>query len=912
MFEGMIGTIVVVALIVAVTRMNSRLRRLEREIGTIRDSLKNLPATNAQGAVVTEEQGAGLPVETPEKQADVAADQAAQTPTTGEPEASGPWGAPASPRARVADKPEAAEPVAPVKAQSDAKGSNFETALGTRWAVWVGGIALALGGLFLIRYSIEAGIFGPGVRLTMAGLLGVVLLAAGEFVRRRGFNLPVKGATAAYVPGILTEAGSFTLFGAIYAAHGVYGFIGPALAFALLGIVGIGAIAAALVHGQALAGLGLLGSLITPLLVSSQSPNAWALFGYLAIVLAANTAIARIREWKLIASAGFLGVGIWCLLYLGDSGSISLAVVMFINVVVLGCCAILWLRDDAVSPATGLEAGSGAAALAVALAAISLIVDPRFEAGGGAIYGGILIVLMILVAFYRRRAIAMVHAAGAATVLICLRAALSGTFLLELPLGTFALDGLPEWVSAQAFRPVGIGLALAFLTVGFWRTSGRVAAMPRLAAEWAAWATLVPLAVLVSQWATFGNLDRDLGYAAAALLLAAVLAAAGEATARREAPALTGGLAVSFALAGAAVATALMLHMAFGPLWTTILAGAAAVVPALATRIRGYSILGWLCVGAAAVVLARVAIDPTIVGASALGKTPVFNALLPAYGIPAVAFGFAAWQLSRTSIGRPQLVMQAMAILFGMLALGMLVRHAMNGGVINSDAPSLAEQAIYTLIALGAGAILIALDMRSPSSVLRIGSIAVGVLSVTLIIGQHFIILNPLLTNESTGTIPVFNLLFLAYLLPAIAAGALAFYARGKRPTWYSAMLGFLASALAFVYATLSVRRLFQGEHIGFGAGMGQIETYSYSALWLAMGAALLVAGVLSKSQVLRLASAGLISIAVAKVFIFDMSELEGVLRALSFIGLGAVLIGIGLFYQKLLARTAKDQAVDA
>ena len=43
--------------------------------------------------------------------------------------------------------------------------------------------------------------------------------------------------------------------------------------------------------------------------------------------------------------------------------------------------------------------------------------------------------------------------------------------------------------------------------------------------------------------------------------------------------------------------------------------------------------------------------------------------------------------------------------------------------------------------------------------------------------------------------------------------------------------------------------------------------------------------------------------VAVAKVFLFDMSELEGVLRALSFIGLGVVLIGIGLFYQRMLTR---------
>ncbi|MCB1940053.1 MAG: DUF2339 domain-containing protein, partial [Rhodocyclaceae bacterium] len=77
----------------------------------------------------------------------------------------------------------------------------------------------------------------------------------------------------------------------------------------------------------------------------------------------------------------------------------------------------------------------------------------------------------------------------------------------------------------------------------------------------------------------------------------------------------------------------------------------------------------------------------------------------------------------------------------------------------------------------------------------------------------------------------------------------------------------------------------------------------SYSALWLALGVALLVAGTWLKSQVLRLGSGVLIAIAVAKVFLFDMSELEGVLRALSFIGLGAVLIGIGLFYQRLLMR---------
>ncbi len=115
-------------------------------------------------------------------------------------------------------------------------------------------------------------------------------------------------------------------------------------------------------------------------------------------------------------------------------------------------------------------------------------------------------------------------------------------------------------------------------------------------------------------------------------------------------------------------------------------------------------------------------------------------------------------------------------------------------------------------------------------------------------------------------------------------------------------MLAGAAAVMLFAYATLSLRRLFHGEFIGVWKGASPLETYAYSALWLLLGLALLVAGVRLSSRPLRLASAALVIAAVAKVFLIDMSELEGVLRALSFIGLGAALIGIGLFYQRMLA----------
>ncbi|WP_027152719.1 DUF2339 domain-containing protein [Mesorhizobium sp. WSM2561] len=915
MFESLIGLVAIIALFVIISRQQSRIGLIERELGALRSLvLSGVHVAPPQAKPVEQAANDSMPADAaiaavtdiaPPSAGEAAAEEKPPTQVEAGEAASGPWAAGEA-------APAGPAPAQPVAATAKpAQKPDIETALGTRWAVWVGGIALALGGLFLIRYTIEAGIFGPGVRLSMAAMLGLVLVAVGEFIRRTGFKVPVQGVAGAYIPAILTAAGAFILFGTVYAAHGVYGFIGPALAFTLLGAIGVATIAAALVHGQALAGVGLLGAVVTPMLVASQAPNPWALFGYLAIVLAATGVIARLRDWKLLMAAAFVGTGLWTILYMTDAPGTNLPVILFINAVTLAVLALVWLgrRGGEAGPASGFDWPSVAPGFFVGLSAMALFVDPAYAAGD-ALPGAALIAALVAVALYRPLALALLHAAGLATVLVYLGIIPPTSVVSDFSGGALGVDGLPAAVADTLVLRIGIFLGLVFIAAGFWAARKFASSAHIRAASWAAWGVVAPLVILLALWFTFGNLDRDLVYAAVAALLVVVFAAGGEWIARGEQPPLRGGAAVSFALGGAAVAALLMLYMAFGSGWTTMLLGAAAILPALATRWRAYPVLGWISVAAVIAVLGRIAFDPTIVGAEFLSRTPVFNWLLLGYGVPALAFGFAAWQLARTTNGRPRLAMEAGAALFAVLTVAILVRHAMHGGVIDTGAATLAEQAIYTLIAIGAGAILVAIDMRSPSLVLRYGSLAAGVVSVAFIVIQHFVELNPLFTDESTGRIPVFNLLFLAYLLPALAAGGLALYSRDKRPKWYAAMLALMAALLAFVYATLSVRRLFKGEFVGLWSGLGQLETYTYSALWLIIGVALLTAGVWLKSQVLRVASAALISVAVLKVFLFDMSELEGVLRALSFIGLGAVLIGIGLFYQRLLTRAARGSSV--
>lgn len=57
-------------------------------------------------------------------------------------------------------------PVAPAPATS----TTLEEKFGTQWVVWIGGLALALGGIFLVRFTIEQGLLGPGVRIFLAGV----------------------------------------------------------------------------------------------------------------------------------------------------------------------------------------------------------------------------------------------------------------------------------------------------------------------------------------------------------------------------------------------------------------------------------------------------------------------------------------------------------------------------------------------------------------------------------------------------------------------------------------------------------------------------------------------------------------------------------------------------------------------
>ncbi len=150
----------------------------------------------------------------------------------------------------------------------------------------------------------------------------------------------------------------------------------------------------------------------------------------------------------------------------------------------------------------------------------------------------------------------------------------------------------------------------------------------------------------------------------------------------------------------------------------------------------------------------------------------------------------------------------------------------------------------------------------------------------------------------------IFDSAFVGFLLPALALGVLAYCGRTD-PDWFQRELTqanrILAIGLGYLYCVTETRRAFVGLDRFARAYTGDAEQWAYSLVTLGFGVGLLAVGFRLGSRPTRLASAVFVILAVLKVFIIDMAELTGLLRALSFIALGGVLIGIGLAYQRLL-----------
>ncbi len=181
--------------------------------------------------------------------------------------------------------PSSPPPLSPAPARLD-----LEQRIGARWSTWVGIVAILFAASFFLRWVFEENLIGPGLRVVLGLVAGAALLGAGLSLRRRR-DLP-------YLCEGLAGGGLGILYLALYAGHASYGFLGARPAFgAMLVVTAAGVAVAVLTSRQAIAVLAVLGGLLTPVLVTTDSPDERILLGYLVVLDLSVLAIARFRAW---------------------------------------------------------------------------------------------------------------------------------------------------------------------------------------------------------------------------------------------------------------------------------------------------------------------------------------------------------------------------------------------------------------------------------------------------------------------------------------------------------------------------------------------------------------------------------------------------------------------------------------
>lgn len=799
-------------------------------------------------------------------------------------------------------------PAAPRPARSEPKGPGLIDRLASTWMIWVGGLALGLSVVFLFRYAVDQGWLTPMARVVAGLVTGGLMLSAAEWTRARPPRALERAIRTDYIPPVLTGTGLFAVFVSLFAAHALYGLLGPATGFVALGLTAYAGLALSLRHGMLVALIGLVMGYLVPALVSAPEAAAVPLFLYLFILSAGCLAVMHWRKWWIFAYLTIAGAFLW---------------------------PALWMLSDWTLADQGILMGYalGLAALFAILSTDLPVKMPghplwRFvvsvltrSSGVGFVLAGGLLLWLADAAGYNMAAFAGFGVYGAlAMVLGARRDALEGL----VPIAALAaLAVFLSWPPPVAISPpealeelgrASGGTALwryvipaEFAT--FYRALIGIGALfglggflglrwGRSPVIWAGVAAAMPVLLFAIGYWRIAEFEVDLNWGATGAMIAVLLFGGAMVAARMKPP--RRDLPLGLFAAGTTAALSLAIACLLREAWLTV--SLAAEVLALAwiwsrlplRELRALTLL------LASVVILRLVLNPALLDyeGTVFGT---FHWVLYGYGLPALAMWLASrlFRAGGDALAGTVLEITAAGFTFLMVALQLRLWTA---GSLKEDNWDLFDLATQTVWGLTAAALLVRRELQSRHGWAAIAGQWLLLVTVLVIVLGSVVMLSPLVTVQRIGSWPVANLLGLAYLLPAAILLLL-----GLRRGFFvltEAQRGLalaVAGGLIFVDLTLETRRAFWGEAMMWQAQTqpGNAEVYAYSVVWILYALALLALAVLFRGRFLRQASMAVLMLAVAKVFLYDMSDLTGLYRVASFLGLGVVLIGIARVYQR-------------
>jgi uncharacterized membrane protein len=760
-------------------------------------------------------------------------------------------------------------------APQESMGVLFERLVAGKLLIWLGGIALVVAAIFLIRYSIEVGLITPAARMVGAGLFGLALLGAGEYARRGRFADDPRIAQA------LVGAGIAVLYATVYGSNVLYGLLDNRFAFGAMAAVTALALGLSLRHGAPTAIMGLVGGFLTPILVGERSASAVPLLTYLALLDLGLFLLAWRRGWTWLAAAATLlsfAWTLWVAVQPGDRDPLLAG-----GFVVALAIVAATFRPGAGRQLVLLQP------LALGIAELALLVG-RTDLGAPAwgLFAALSLASLILAGLRTELRLAPLAALLFALALLAIKAVAG------------PIDHVPM---------AAIGITILF------GLGGLTLAWARPGALWAGIASLAffgpDLIIRIFQpdymaFSAWGALAAALTLGPAALIWL---------HRRRASPEMPADLALLFAGGGAALlAGAAVWDLAA---WDWIAAGwlGVALVLALGARRLNDLALGTVALVVILVALARAFwMVPELSTGSidALLGMPVFAASLPdsmrtltALAIPAALLVAIRLVLPPLALGARRALPLA-AGLFAIAALYIWFKQAF-GLAYGEDfiARGLIERTIITQALFATGWLLGAGRLRLPRidpDALRLAGTILTASAAARLIWFDMVLFNPAGHLQWVGPLPVLNL-----ILPQFLLGAAWLYLARRRAMEKASTWPWLAAFLLTlcVGVALLVRQYYHGAILA-GDDVPN-EAYGYSLAFLLVSIGLIVAGVRLPDKALRIAGLVLLTATIVKVFLVDASALTGLLRILSFLVLGIVLIGIGRLYGPILRAERED-----
>ena len=207
--------------------------------------------------------------------------------------------------APVAEAPVVEAPVVmpvvepPTAAIVPEKTGRLETSIGLTLINRIGAITLILGIAFFFKWAVDNEYIGPAGRVELGILGGLLMIAGGDVLWRRGQRVFSQGISAGGV-GIL--------YLALYSAFGFYHLLPQGVVFVAMAVTTALSGALALRYGAvAISALGLFGGYLTPILLSTHEDHPWFLFGYVLLLDLGALALVKARRWRVLEVLSFIG-----------------------------------------------------------------------------------------------------------------------------------------------------------------------------------------------------------------------------------------------------------------------------------------------------------------------------------------------------------------------------------------------------------------------------------------------------------------------------------------------------------------------------------------------------------------------------------------------------------------------------